>query len=359
MLTSFLTNENNVALISPRRVGKMEMLHHCFRQETIRDHYHTFIIDIYATTSLRDFVNVFGKAIIDELRPKGRKAWELFLQILQSLRSEISFDINGQPVWGMGVGAIQNPSVTLDEIFNYLDNASRPCIVAIDEFQQITKYNDNHNMEAVLRTYVQRCTNAHFVFSGSQRHLMGAMFTSPARPFYQSVTIMNLPLISLDKYIAFAQHHFSQNGKALDGNVVKTLYGRFDGITSYMQRVLNLLFLQTERGGTCSVEMIEPAINTLLDVSADTYLSLIYQMPEKQRDVLTAISAEGKAKSVTGGQFIRRNRLPSASSVRSAVNGLLDKDFITYDNGVYQVYDKFFELWINRNNSGRNRDLMV
>lgn len=348
LLTSFLVNENNVALIAPRRIGKTEMLHHCFSQPEVSQRYHTFIIDIYATTSLRDFVNVFGKAIIDELRPKGRAVWEHFLQLLQSIRSEISFDINGNPVWGLGLGAITNPAVTLDELFCYLNEADKPCIVAIDEFQQITKYADNRNIEATLRTYIQRTTNAHFVFSGSQRHLMGAMFTSPARPFYQSVTIMNLPLIPLDKYSPFAQHHFSENGKTLDVQVVSELYQRFEGITSYLQRVLNFMYLQTPKGGICTPAMIAPAIDTLLDISNDTYLSLVYQMPEKQRDVLLAIANEGKARSITSGSFIRKHRLASPSSVRSAVNGLLEKDFVTSDMGVYQIYDKFFELWIRR-----------
>ena len=31
-IVSLLTNENNVALISPRRIGKTDLLHHCFRQ---------------------------------------------------------------------------------------------------------------------------------------------------------------------------------------------------------------------------------------------------------------------------------------------------------------------------------------
>lgn len=348
LLSSFLMNENNVALISPRRIGKTELLHHCFQQPAICNNYHTFIIDIYATTSVRDFVNVFGKAIIDELRPKGRSVWERFLHIMQSLRSEISFDINGMPVWGLGLGAIQNPAVTLDEIFRYLNEADKPCVVAIDEFQQITRYADAQNMEATLRTFIQRTTNAHFVFSGSQRHLMGTMFTSPSRPFYQSVTIMNLPLISLDKYLEFAQGHFAENGKSLEDQVVVELYQQFGGITSYLQRVMNLLFLQTSKGDTCHVEMIGPAIDTLLDISNDTYLSLTYQMPEKQRNVLWAIAREGVAKNITGSSFIRHHRLPSASSVRSAVNGLLEKDFITNDTGAYQVYDKFFELWIRR-----------
>ena len=68
LLTALLTNENKIALISPRRIGKTELLHHCFQQPSIRNHYHTFVIDIYATTSMRDFVNVFGKAILDDLQ---------------------------------------------------------------------------------------------------------------------------------------------------------------------------------------------------------------------------------------------------------------------------------------------------
>lgn len=346
LLTDFLTNGNNVALISPRRIGKTDLLHHCFQQSSVREQYHTFIIDIYATDSVRDFVNVFGKAIVDELRPKGRAVWEHFLSVMQSLRSEISFDINGMPVWGLGIGAIGNPKVTLDEIFRYLNEADKPCIVAIDEFQQITHYNDNRNMEALLRTYIQRTPNAHFVFAGSQRHLMGAMFTSPSRPFYQSVTIMNLPLLALDKYTSFAQKHFAENGRILDAQVVSNLYQRFNGVTSYLQRIMNLLFIQTPEGGTCREDMIDTAISTLLDISNDTYLSLVYQMPEKQRDVLFAIAKEGRAKNVTGSKFIHTYRLPSASSVRSAIKGLLEKDFITNDLGEYYVYDKFFELWI-------------
>lgn len=71
-ITEMLTNENNMALISPRRIGKTELIHHCFAQPVIQKDYYTFIIDIYSTNSVSDLVNMFGKAIIDALRPKGR-----------------------------------------------------------------------------------------------------------------------------------------------------------------------------------------------------------------------------------------------------------------------------------------------
>lgn len=347
-IVSWLTNGNNVALISPRRLGKTDLLRHCFQQPGIKGNYHTFIIDIYATKSVRDFVNVFGKAILEELKPKGKNIWNSFLNLLSSLRSEISFDINGQPTWSVGLGDIVNPTTTLDEIFSYLNNANLPCIIAIDEFQQITKYTDDVNMEALLRTYIQRCSNANFVFSGSHRHLMGAIFASPSRPFYQSVTLMNLLPISIEKYYEFCKNHFENGGKKVGFDVVNELYNRFDGITSYMQKVMNLLYAKTQAGYECQCADIDAAINELLDLSSDTYESLLYQMPEKQRSVFKAIAFERKAKEVSSGNFVKKYKLHSASSVMSAIKGLLDKDFITNDKGVYQVYDRLFAMWLQR-----------
>ena len=345
VLRDLLLNENNVALISPRRLGKTDLIWHVFNAEDIRKSHYCFVVDIYATKNLSDFVNVLGKAVVDELRPKGKKAWNQFLNVVSSLRSEISFDVNGVPTWSVGLGAITNPAITLDEIFTYLNNADKPCLVAIDEFQQITRYEDD-TIEAVIRTYVQRCTNAHFIFSGSQRHIMNGMFTSPSRPFYQSVTLINLQPLDLEVYTDFCVSKFEEAGKHLDRSVVAYLYERFEAVTSYMHRVLNVLYSRTVVGTTCDVAMVDEAIDFILRLSSDTYESLFYQMPEKQRMLFLAIAREGKATSLTGGAFVNKHRLISASSVNSALKGLLEKDFITMDKNVYSVYDQFFTLWL-------------
>jgi len=347
-IIDLMTNGNNMALISPRRIGKTELITHCFNQPEIAKNYNTFIIDIYSTNSVRDMVNVFGKAITDELRTKGRGAWENFLDILKSLKQEISFDINGNPSWSLSIGAITNPEITLDEIFKYLNQADKPCLVAIDEFQQITHY-DDPNIEALLRTYIQRTTNANFIFSGSHRHIMGEMFISPARPFYQSVTLMSLDVLDAEKYNSFAMQKFEDYGKHLDADVVPRLFDYFNGITSYIQRIMNVMFMKTLQGATCNTPMIEESINYLLDLASETYETLLRQMPEKQRDVFIAISKEKEARNVKSGKFVQKYRLTSASSVNSAVKGLLDKDFITLKDDAYIIYDKFFELWLNRN----------
>ena len=349
MLTNLLTNGNNIALISPRRVGKTDLMRHCFQQKSIKDNYHCFLIDIYATNSFHDFVSVFGKSILDTLKSKGRKAWESFLNALLSIRSEISFDINGNPVWGLGVGAMVPPQTTLDEIFTYLRTAEKHCMVAIDEFQQILYYNDNKNVEAALRTQIQQCSNANFIFAGSQRHLMSEMFLSPSRPFYQSVVPMSLGAIPMDRYWAFAEPQFAKNGnRKISYEVVASVYERFEGITANVQRIMNMLYMLTPKGEVCTTEMIDKAIDTYLQLSSAYYEELLRQMPEKQRNVFLAIAAEGQVKGISSGKFVRKYNLPSTSSVVSAVKGLLEKDFITQNDSVYSIYDRFFQLWIEK-----------
>jgi hypothetical protein len=83
-------------------------------------------------------------------------------------------------------------------------------------------------------------------------------------------------------------------------------------------------------------------------MSSDAYETLLRQMPEKQRNTFLAIAAEGRVKSIASGKFVQKYRLPSVSSVVSAVKGLLEKDFVTQIDGEYYVYDQFFLLWLKK-----------
>lgn len=290
------------------------------------------------------FVYELGKAVLGMLKSRGRKVWEKFLNTIGSLRSNISFDINGSPEWGLGVGDIKVPEFTLDEIFAYLEQADKPCIVAIDEFQVIANYPDK-KVEAVLRTRIQKCRNTWFVYSGSQRHMMSEIFVSPSRPFYQSTSLMSIEPIDCEKYVTFAQELFSEYHKEISREAVVDTYQRYEGITWYMQSVLNALFTLTEPGTSCTKDMIEPAIQQIITQQNFAYKALLFLLPPRQKEVLMAICKEGKATNLTSRPFLQRYHL-TGSMVQGAVKGLLEKDFITHDMGTYTLYDQFFAQWL-------------
>ncbi|MBR7017465.1 MAG: ATP-binding protein [Prevotella sp.] len=346
-LTSLLVNGNHVALMSPRRMGKTGLIRHCFAQQELLKDYYLFVVDIYATKSLAELTYGLGRAILSVLKSKERKAWERFLQIVGSLRTGITLDAMGQPSWNLEVGDIQMPSVSLDEIFQYLSDADKPCIVAIDEFQTIMDYPEK-NVEALLRTYIQKCNNAWFVFSGSKRHMMGEMFSSPARPFYQSASTISLKPIPLDVYSSFIINHFEEGGYLIDYEAIRYMYDLFEGTTWYIQKICNEVYAMAEPGKPCGIEEVDTAIRYAIEEKDDTYQDLMARLSARQKTLLLALSHSERNVKPTSGEFIKKHHLTSASAVQRSLSSLQEKDIITSSNEQYKIYDYFLYYWLNK-----------
>lgn len=339
-------NGRNVAVVSPRRLGKTGLIHHFFNQRRIQEEYQTLFVDIYATGSLQEFVYLFGKTVYKTLGLRSRDWAKRFFQVISSLRVGFKLDpLTGEPSFDIGIGDIEAPLSTLDEIFEYLESSERPCIVAIDEFQQIASYSET-NVEAALRTRIQNCRNTSFIFSGSKRHLMDAMFNSASKPFYQSAVILGLGSIPLEAYIPFAEKLFAERAKTIEPEAVEEVYRQFDGTTWFVQMMLNELFAITPIGETCRLDDIETAVENVVAVQSSSYKEILTSLSVKQRQLVLAIAAENEAVEITSSKFIKRHKLQSASSVQSALRPLLANDLLSLDDGVYRIYDRFLAHWL-------------
>ena len=343
-----ITNGNNLVIISPRRMGKTGLIQFCYDKPEIKEEYYTFFIDILHTSSLREFTYLLGKEIYETLLPRSRKMAKLFVQTLKSISGKFGFDpASNLPTFNIELGDIERPEFTLDEIFLYLERAEKRCIVAIDEFQQITKYPEK-NIEALLRTHIQRQQNSNFIFAGSERHMMSQMFFSAARPFYSSSDMLGLRPISLETYTTFATSLFKRFNRRIEAANVEKVYRLFEGHTYYLQKTFNRAFADTPEGSECTIETIRAAINEMVASNDAIFREILSNVPERQKALLYAIAREGKAERITSADFIKRHSLASASSVQSAAKKLLEKDFITEgDNKVFSVTDKLFAMWIN------------
>ena len=342
-----IDNGRNVALISPRRLGKSGLIQHLFCQPDLLQRYYVFFIDIYATTSLPELVYLMGKAIYEQLKPQSTRWKERFFQVVRSLQIGYKLDTLGMPTLDLGLGDIVAPQTTLDEIFAYLEEADRPCIVAIDEFQQIGEYG-GLNVEALLRTKIQQCHTTQFIFSGSKRHVMSLMFNSPSKPFYQSAISMGLDAIPVDTYTDFAQRLFSDYGKQVERDTVERVWQQYEGYTWYVQMLMNELFALPPAGGTCTPALIATAEQNVIQTQEAAYKEILSNLPPRQKVVLQAIAREGIARNITSATFIKKYSLGSASSVQAAVKLLLKNDIVTHSDGQYRIYDFFFSKWLAR-----------
>ena len=341
-----ILNGRDVALISPRRIGKSGLIQHFFNQPDIKEQYYTFFVDIYATTSFAEFVYLLGKEIYEQLKPLSTQWKESFFQIISSFRVGFKLDpMAGTPSLDLGLGDIQTPQTTLDEIFAYIEEADKPCIIAIDEFQQIGEYAEK-NIEALLRTKIQKCHRAQFIFAGSKRHMMSNMFNSPSKPFYQSAISMGLEPIPVDIYSDFAMNLFEERVKHVEHEVVEEVWRNFNGYTWFVQMMMNELFALTIPNGACTRGMIDEARRNVIMSQENSYKDILSQLPPKQKIVLQAIAKEGLAQNITSSKFIKKYNMTSASSVQAAVKLLLKNDLITQTDIGFRVYDFFLSEWL-------------
>ena len=134
--------------------------------------------------------------------------------------------------------------------------------------------------------------------------------------------MMTVQAIAQDKYTAFAAHHFASGGKILGEGVLADIYQRFDGITWYVQKMLDELYSLTAPGETCTREMIDVALQNILSSYESAYQDMLVQLPARQVALLKAICMGDRVRQITSGKFIKAHHLDSVSSVQKACQAL-------------------------------------
>jgi hypothetical protein len=294
---------------------------------------------------LVSLVEQLAVVVLGSLDTTKRKIVKQLTFFFKSLRPLFSFDsLTGVPTVMVDVKP-ELAEHSLAEIFSYMEQSGQQCVVAMDEFQSIIDYGDK-NVEALLRSHIQQLNNVHFIFSGSQRHVLENMFASANRPFYQSTQIMNLYEIQEESYYDFAKKKLEAHGQQLNADVFGFLYKKLAGHTWYVQMLLNRVY---ESGDTLVTrEVVDKVLTSIVDENEATFQTFMRLVTPAQAKLLRAIAKEGSVQQALGQSFISQYQLGATSTISSAVKTLVEKELVLDAQGAYQVYDRFFALWLKR-----------
>lgn len=340
-----LYNGRNVTLIAPRRMGKTGLIKNVFHSlKEQNPEIVTIYIDIFSTQNLSDFVTLMANSVLGKLDSTSQAVMSRVSKFIRSCRPSFTIDeATGTP--SVTIDITKNgETATLKEIFDYLASSDRHCYIAIDEFQQIGEYPES-GIEALLRSYIQFLPNVNFIFSGSKQHVMQEMFLSAKRPFYQSTQTLSINCICKELYREFANRFFTNKGYKLEDEAFNYIYERFSGHTWYIQSILNRLYGYSRDIDIATAEM---AINEVVDESTYAYETLLAAYSVGNVALLKAIAKEGTVSEITAGDFIAKYNLKAASSVKTSLTKLLDKELAYKDSDGYIVYDRFMSIWLSR-----------
>ena len=340
-----LQNGRNLTILSSRKIGKTGLIKHAFNRikEQNKDAICIYL-DIFATQNLNDFVQAFGAAIVEEAVEREKSLMSKVFDAFKAWRPMLSYDsLTGLPTVSVSIEP-SSEEFTLKSIFSHIENLKKEVYIAIDEFQQVANYPEK-GTEALLRSHIQ-FSHAGFIFSGSRQHLMTEMFNSPKRPFYQSTEFINLQPLPETVYYDFSRRFFEAKKGMLSETAFHDVYQRFNGHTWYVQFVMNRLYEMTKR--VDSIEQTNQVILSIVDTLAPQYETMMALLTANQVNLLKAVAKENKVEKPQSVDFIKKYNLPSASSVKTALEVLVEKELVYPDNDGYIVYDRFLNLWLRR-----------
>jgi len=344
-LINNINSHQSTTLIAIRRMGKTGLIRHL--QHNISKDWESIYVDILSTENMNDFLNSLSTAILRSISEKsgiGKKIWNFF----KSLSLTFSFDpLSGEPSINFNLKESES-KMQIKSIFKLLEDHTKPVLIAIDEFQQITNYPEK-NTDAFLRTIIQQLQNVVFIFSGSQQHIMQDLFSNPSKPFFKSTAFLHLTKIDFETYQDFIVRQFLKNKKIISKEVAGEILNWTNVHTYYVQLLCNRVFSNTKKEAVTKTWQLEAS--KLLKEQEMVFYTYREILTKPQWKLVKAIALEEKVYSITSSVFISNHDLGSSAGVLRSVNSLLKNELINKqfdEKGTlfYSVYDTLFMRWL-------------
>jgi hypothetical protein len=119
---------------------------------------------------------------------------------------------------------------TLDNALRALDArghaTSTRTVIAVDEAQELAAWPDSNAVQHCLAATIKRVdSTVAFVFSGSEKHTLAALFDTPEAPLHGLGIRRSLPPISRDDWVTGLADRYAQAGITIDTEAIhKILY---------------------------------------------------------------------------------------------------------------------------------------
>lgn len=347
LLVQYIENQVNVSLFAFRRLGKTGLIKHVFASLKKDKNLICIYVDILGTIDKSSFVNQLATAIYNAF-PRNNSIGKKIMKAMQSLRPVIQFDeLTGQPSLSITTVTQQQKEKTIASLFEFLDSQNIKVVFAIDEFQQILEYPEK-NTEALLRSQMQQLKNTVFIFCGSNQKMMHEIFNSAKRPFFASCTPLYLDYIDKEDYKYFIRKMFKRDKRSIEEEALEFICNWTSLHTFYTQYFSNTLYAKNTQDIT--LDLAYKSASEILEINENTFYQYRNLLTNTQWKLLKGIAIRGKLHRPNARKFIAENDLGSPSVVSRALESLLTKEMIFYNNSVkkpyYEVYNKFLMRWL-------------
>lgn len=341
-LLSAIRNNQDITLFGHRRIGKSALIHHVFHK--LRKEYVCIYTDIWGTSSAEEFTKELVNGIISSKVFAKQKFSDKMLNLLKSIGASFSVGIDGLPSVDVIYNDRNQNFKSLEELFKFLNQLDISILFAIDEFQEIKKYDNQVPFEGKLRSLTQQSNNIVFLYSGSEHHLLNEIFNEYKMPFYQSTRMVSIGKIELSAYYKFITGHLKKAKKEVNSEIVYHILEISHLHTYYVQAIAN--FVYSQEIAPSSISEFDKLYKEFILEKSVFYSELPERLTKQQFSVLKGVAKSSLVENPTSTEFMELAKTRSSSSMYRAINSLLDKQLIIREEGKLRMYDVFLEHYL-------------
>lgn len=338
----------NTIVISPRRWGKSSLVRRAAEvtQESNSDIRFCFI-DMYNVRTEEQFYQLLSQSVLRVSSSRFEEIIETSKKFMTRLIPKISFsaDMTNELSLSADWEEIKKQP---DEIIELAENVAKSkdfkLVVCIDEFQNISSFDEPLEFQKKLRSHWQYHENVAYCLYGSKRHMLLDVFNSQSMPFYKFGDIMFLSKISEEHWIPFIVKRFSVTGKTISEENAGLICSLAENHSFYVQQLAHLVWNETAR--KCSDENVKTAFSNLLLQLGFLYQTNTDALSNTQIYFLHALINEEKK--LSSKDIIRKYKLGTSANVSRIKQALENKEIVEVQGETIEFLDPIYKSWLKQ-----------
>jgi len=347
-LQSNLLNGINTTIISPRRWGKSSLVEKVITDINKKDKKtKTVIIDLFSVSSEEDFLEQFAREVIKASSSKWQEWMSSGKEFFKKLIPKLSLGIDPTTDFSLSFDWHELKKNS-DEVLNLPETIAKKrgikFIICLDEFQNLSSFNDYLFFEKKLRACWQRHKSVTYCLYGSKRHMMTDIFNNPSKPFYRFGDIMLLQKIETKKWVSFICKSFAATDKQIDENTAGIIPLVMKNHSWYVQQLAHYAWNVTHKRATTTE--INTALKELINANTPLYQKETESISHTQLNLLKAVAKNETQ--FTSTAVMINYQLGTPRNVSKNKTLLINNDIIHEINNKFEFVDPAFELWFKK-----------
>ena len=353
ILGNLLEAGEQVVIYEPPKSGKMSVVQQTlYNMRSAGKQFAVAWVNLFNVRTLEDFLVKYGTAVIKPIFSTPTEYAGVVEKYLAG--THFVFDqerfASADEVVSLNWGADANDVAAMLRLpARIAADRNIPCIVIIEEFQNLMRSDDYEKTFALMEAYFKEKSqmadrSVSFIMCGSLVNAMKYIFEEK-KFFYRQFEHLPLEMVDDREVIDHIIRGFRATGKVIERDLVIGACRLFRANMWYLNHFVSICDSMSR--GYLNEGILMEALKTIVSVHEPRFISMVNDLTDHQVSLMRAV-VDGVVR-FSASDVIEKYRLNSSANVRRVKDALKKKEIITFNEKDEPVIlDPLFEYWITK-----------